>query len=71
MPQMTRHGNHRRFKDIRRELGMSQKQLAQALGVKANTVYRWEKGIMPMPLTAELATEHILLTKLLTDMGYI
>ncbi|OGS01168.1 MAG: hypothetical protein A2V88_08790 [Elusimicrobia bacterium RBG_16_66_12] len=32
----------------RHELGLTQVQLASALGVRSNTVARWERGELPM-----------------------
>lgn len=40
------------LKAIRKRLRMTQLELAIQLGVRENTVYRWEAGIHPiMPLT--------------------
>ncbi len=43
----------------REELGLTQAQLAELLGVKENTVYRWESGRLPISKTVELAFERI------------
>jgi len=56
-------GSPRRLKEIRQQLGLSQLEFAQQLGVKANTYARWERSDLEPPLTAELAGEY-LLTKL-------
>jgi DNA-binding transcriptional regulator YiaG len=32
------------FRQLRRRVGLTQLQLSQALGVRANTVARWERG---------------------------
>jgi DNA-binding transcriptional regulator YiaG len=37
------------LKAIRAKLGLSQAALAELLGVKRNTVVRWEMGKHPMP----------------------
>lgn len=33
-----------RFRRIREELGISQREMAEHIGVFATTIYRWEKG---------------------------
>ena len=40
------------LKTIRAALGWSQQRLADELGVRRNTVARWEMGINPIPLMA-------------------
>lgn len=40
------------LKDIRQRLGLSQRGLAQHLGVTMRTVGRWERGVSEMPRTA-------------------
>lgn len=45
------------FKRLRRELDMSQRQVATALGVSVSTIQRIEKGIAPT--MALLAIKHI------------
>ena len=56
-------GNRERLRQIRRELDLTQRQLAEALGVRSNTIARWERGDLepPLepPLVAELAAEYI------------
>lgn len=47
------------LKTRRKNLGLTQAQLAQILDVKENTVFRWEKGILPISRTVELAFENI------------
>jgi DNA-binding transcriptional regulator YiaG len=32
------------FRTLRKEIGLTQVQLSEALGVRANTVARWERG---------------------------
>jgi transcriptional regulator with XRE-family HTH domain len=43
------------LKRRRSALGWTQKQLAEALGVKPNTVTRWENGVLPVPVYVPLA----------------
>jgi transcriptional regulator with XRE-family HTH domain len=43
------------LKEKRTALGLTQAQLAEILDVKPNTVARWERGILPVPRTVELA----------------
>lgn len=47
------------LKKRREALKLTQKQLAEHLGVKENTVYRWESGILPIQQITELAFENI------------
>ncbi|NGZ99121.1 MAG: transcriptional regulator [Nitrospira sp. WS110] len=43
------------LKSLRAALGWSQAKLAQELGVRTNTVARWEQGVHPIsPLVARL-----------------
>lgn len=44
-----------KLKEKRAELGLTQAQLAEILDVKPNTVARWERGLLPVPRTVELA----------------
>jgi DNA-binding transcriptional regulator YiaG len=37
------------LKSKREKLGLTQTGLAEILGVKMNTVYRWESGILVVP----------------------
>lgn len=53
-------GNAKRVKEIRIKLGWTQKQFADAAGVSANTVTRWECGLMTCPLIAERMAEFLL-----------
>lgn len=48
------------MKEIRQQLGLSQLEFAQQLGVKTNTYARWERSDLEPPLTAELAGEYLL-----------
>lgn len=49
------------FYGIRQRLGLSQRELAERLGVHANSIWRWENGD-PMPRTVELAMRYLLAT---------
>jgi transcriptional regulator with XRE-family HTH domain len=47
--QVTGHIDGQRLRAIRRELGWTQRELADEAGVTANTVARWERGERPIP----------------------
>ncbi len=47
------------LKEKREKLGLTQTKLAEILGVKMNTVYRWESGILAVPQSIELAMETV------------
>ncbi|MBA2733851.1 MAG: helix-turn-helix domain-containing protein [Acidobacteria bacterium] len=47
------------MRDKRIALGLTQAQLADILDVKPNTVARWERGLLAVPRTVELAMETI------------
>jgi DNA-binding transcriptional regulator YiaG len=55
-------GSSDRMKQIRRKLGLSQPEFAQAIGATKNTVAKWERGDLIPPKLAELAAEYVLLT---------
>lgn len=44
----------------RRSLGLSQTEMAKAMGVNQSTVWRWEEGKLRISPLAELAVEHLL-----------
>lgn len=47
------------LKEKRIALGLTQAQLAEILDVKPNTVARWERGLLAVPRTVELAMETV------------
>lgn len=49
----------RELKQKRETLELTQTELADILGVKMNTVYRWESGILSVPKSIELAMETV------------
>ncbi len=48
-----------KLKEKRIALGLTQAQLAEILDVKPNTVARWERGLLSVPRTVELAMETV------------
>ena len=54
-------GSPTRLRAIRKQLGWTQARFAEALGVRPNTIARWERGDLVPPLVAELAAEYIVL----------
>ncbi len=56
---MVRRMNGKTLKEKRSELDFTQEQLANELGVTANTVARWERDEMKIPPFLHLALETI------------
>jgi len=52
---MTKEG----LKRARKRLGMTQQQLAEALGMQRTSVARMEMGIQPIMRTTELAVKYL------------
>jgi DNA-binding XRE family transcriptional regulator len=48
------------FKKARERLGMTQTELAEALGMQRNSVTRIEIGLQPIVRTTELAIKYLL-----------
>ena len=48
------------FQALRARLGLTQAELAEKLGVKRNTVNRWEMGLLPIQTITALAVQHLL-----------
>jgi len=55
-------GNPERLRLIRIELRWTQARFAEVLGVRLNTLARWERGDLVPPRVAELAAEYIRLS---------
>ena len=49
----------RELREARKALGMTQRELAEALGLNKNTVARAERDEIPIPRTTELATRYL------------
>lgn len=47
------------LKARRTDLGLTQVQLAETLGVQPNTVARWENGVLDVPKLVNLAVETV------------
>ena len=47
---------------VRKKLGMTQEQLAHAIGMQKNSVARMERGELPVLKHTELAVKYLLLT---------
>jgi DNA-binding transcriptional regulator YiaG len=45
------------FTSLRRDFNLTQRELAELLGVARNTVARWEAGLVEPPKIAELAVQ--------------
>jgi transcriptional regulator with XRE-family HTH domain len=56
---IVRRMNGKTLKEKRNELSLTQEQLANELGVTANTVARWERDEMKIPPFLHLALETI------------
>jgi DNA-binding transcriptional regulator YiaG len=52
-----------RFRSLRKQLGLSQIALAKKLDINYVTIHRWEKGIVKVPRTVELAMFYLGKTK--------
>ena len=63
MSRVIAKGSTRRMRVARRQLDLTQKKMAQALGVRTNTLARWERGKVVPPKVAELAVEYLLLKR--------
>ena len=65
MTEPVRHyikGSPERLKQIRTQLGWTQARFAEILGVRLNTLARWERGDLVPPRVAELAAEYVRLS---------
>jgi transcriptional regulator with XRE-family HTH domain len=47
------------LREKRTTINLTQAQLADVLGVKSNTVARWERGLILVPQSIELAMEEV------------
>ena len=56
------------LRHMRQMLALTQRELAERLGVRSNTVTRWETGVNPIPAWAEKA---VTLQKVLQNSGLI
>ena len=57
------------LKKARKRLGLTQAELAEALGMQRNSVARMEFGGQPIMRTTELAIRYLLLTMSKTKRG--
>jgi transcriptional regulator with XRE-family HTH domain len=48
-----------KLKERRKALGLTQAELAELLGVRMNTVARWENGVLDVPRMVDLAMDAI------------
>ena len=48
------------LRERRRRLGLTQAQLAEALGVSARAIGKWEAGDAPITFSIDLATRYLL-----------
>lgn len=57
------------FRERRKALGMTQAQLAAALGVHAVTVSKWERGVLVIPVSIALALDALAAQRQHTEAG--
>jgi len=50
------------FRQARKKLGMTQAELADAIGMQRNSIARIERDVQPVMRTTELAVKYLLLT---------
>jgi len=49
----------RKFRQLRRSMQLSQKELSKIIDVSTRGIRRWENGATPIPKIAELALTHL------------
>lgn len=57
------------FKDVRKKLGITIKEMAENLKVNPRTVNRWENGDRKIPGPVEVALDYILMMQASKDMN--